>query len=132
MVPFSFIGVFLTFRVLGLQFNQGGYAALLMLSGLVTNAALYIINDLNFIASKDSFDQRQNIKKFIKAFNSKAMPIIVTTISAILSLVPFMITGQETGFWFTLSAGTIGGLLFSLLGVYLLLPLCLIPKNTKP
>src|SRR5690606_25848536 len=133
MIPFSFIGVFLVFRMLNLQFDQGGYAVLVMLSGLVTNAALYIINDLNFFARQDG-KKRTSIRRYVRAFNAKAMPIMVTTMAAVLSLLPFMISGDEVGFWFTLSAGTIGGLLFSLLGVYLMLPLYLLvrKKGEKP
>lgn len=129
MIPFSFIGVFSLFYILGLKFDQGGYAALLMLAGLVTNAALYILNDLNFLARKQSYTTYNTVKLFIRALNAKAMPILVTTASAILSLLPFMIAGEEKGFWFTLSAGTIGGLLFSIIGVYIVLPLCLVPKK---
>lgn len=129
MIPFSFIGVFLCFYFLGLTFDQGGYASLLMLAGLVTNASLYIINDLNFLLKTQKRKKNVNIRLFIKAFNAKAMPILVTTASAILSLLPFMLSGEEKGFWFTLSAGTIGGLIFSLIAVYLFLPLCLIPKK---
>lgn len=130
IIPFSFIGVFLTFRFLGLRFDQGGYAALLMLSGLVTNAALYIVNDLNFLKKNHSnYSSYVAVQEYVKAFHAKAMPIIVTTASAILSLLPFMIIGEEKGFWFTLSAGTIGGLVFSLLGVYLMLPLCLVRRK---
>lgn len=128
MIPFSFIGVFLVFDALGLQFDQGGYAALLMVSGLVTNAALYIINDLNFLAVRSGRGVTP-IRQYVRAFNAKAMPVLVTTSAAVLSLLPFMISGDETGFWFTLSAGTIGGLLFSLVGVYLMLPLCLLPNR---
>jgi len=132
MIPFSFIGVFLIFYLLGLKFDQGGYAALLMLSGLVTNVALYIINDINFINKRYSkAGAEDRVKIYIKAFNAKAMPIMVTTASAILSLLPFMINGEEQAFWFTLSAGTIGGLLFSLLGAYLMLPLALLQGIKK-
>ena len=132
MIPFSFIGVFLIFYILELKFDQGGYAALLMLSGLVTNVALYIINDINFINKRYlKADAEDRIKIYIKAFNAKAMPIMITTASAILSLLPFMINGEEQGFWFTLSAGTIGGLLFSLLGAYLMLPMALLRSTKK-
>lgn len=127
MIPFSFIGVFLTFHILGLPFDQGGYTALLMLSGLVTNAALYMLNDLNFLVSK----RISPLKRFVKALNRKVMPIFITIAAAILSLLPFMLSGEEKGFWFTLSAGTIGGLLFSLLGALVLLPLLLIPQIPK-
>lgn len=132
MIPFSFIGVFLLFYFLELKFDQGGYASLLMLSGLVTNVALYIINDINFIKNRYPMaDAEAKVKIYIKAFNAKAMPIIITTASAILSLLPFMLNGEEQGFWFTLSAGTIGGLLFSLLGAYFMLPLALLRKAKK-
>jgi len=129
MVPFSFIGVLWIFQTLGLRFDEGGYAALLMLGGLVTNAALYILNDLNFIGKNSKHGKASASARFVKAFNAKAMPIIITTASAILSLLPFMLAGEEKGFWFTLSAGTIGGLLFSLLGSYLFLPLLLISPS---
>jgi len=131
MIPFSFIGVFLIFYFMGLQFDQGGYAALLLLAGLVTNAALYILNDFNFISGGNEKLASHMLKIYVKAFNAKAMPVLVTTLSAILSLLPFMINGEDQGFWFTLSAGTIGGLLFSVLGAYLLLPICLL-KRVKP
>ncbi len=136
MIPFSFIGMFLLFQVQGLRFDQGGYAAILMLSGLVTNAALYIINDLNYISKQTVRKARADADLYARAFGAKVIPIGITTLSAILSLLPFMLIGEDQGFWFTLSAGTIGGLLFSLLGAYLLLPLFLISRrgiiiNTK-
>jgi len=131
MIPFSFIGVLWIFQLLDLRFDEGGYAALLMLSGLVTNAALYILNDLNFIGQNSRNARASASARFVKAFNAKAMPIVITTASAILSLLPFMLAGEEKGFWFTLSAGTIGGLLFSLLGSYFFLPLLLIKREAK-
>jgi len=128
MIPFSFIGVFLAFSYLGLRFDQGGYAALLMLAGIVTNAALYIINDFNLLRKRKN---NSMIVNFVKAYNAKAMPILVTTSAALLSLLPFMLNGEEKGFWFSLSAGTIAGLIFSLLGVYLFLPICLLAKEKR-
>lgn len=130
MIPFSFIGVFLVYHLLELRFDQGAYAALLMVSSLITNTALYIINDLNFFKRSRS-RQIDAIEVYARALNAKAMPIIVTTVAAILSMLPFMYSGEEQGFWYTLSAGTIGGLLFSLIGAYVLLPLCLIKNRNK-
>lgn len=125
IIPFSFIGVFLIFRLLGLGMNEGAYASMLLVSSLVTNTALYIINDFNFFYKKG----RTTLQTYNRAFQAKATPIIITNLSAILSLLPFMINGDDQGFWFTLSAGTIGGLLFSIIAAYILLPLCLIKRN---
>jgi len=125
IIPFSFIGVFVIFYLLNLGLDEGSYASLLLVSALVTNTALYIINDFNFLKKGNKTD----IEVYSRAFNSKIMPIIITTSSAVLSLLPFMINGDDQGFWFTLSAGTIGGLVFSVIAAYLLLPICLIKRK---
>jgi len=122
MIPFSFIGVFIVFHLFKLNIDQGGYAALLMLCGVVTNAALYIINDINSI-NKSHVTRNICLQKiYLKAFSSKIGSIMITTASAVLSMLPFMLSDAGKDFWFTISAGTIGGLVFSILGVYLLLP----------
>ncbi|SHN25193.1 efflux RND transporter permease subunit [Chitinophaga sp. CF418] len=131
IIPFSFTGVFLVFYLLDLGMDQGAYASLLMVSALVTNTALYIINDLNFIREETRYKGNKAVILYGRAIRSKAMPILITTASAVLSLLPFMLNGQEQGFWFTLSAGTIGGLIFSVLGAFVFLPLCLIPKDKQ-
>ncbi|MCF6407501.1 efflux RND transporter permease subunit [Chitinophaga filiformis] len=131
IIPFSFTGVFLVLYLLDLGMDQGAYASLLMVSALVTNTALYIINDLNFIRGGTRYKGNKAVYLYNRAIHAKAMPILITTASAVLSLLPFMLNGQEQGFWFTLSAGTIGGLLFSVLGAFVFLPLCLIPKDKQ-
>ena len=59
----------------------------------------------------------------------KFFPIILTTLSTILGFVPFVKDGQNEIFWFALGVGTIGGMLFSLLGILIYLPLLTI--NSK-
>ncbi len=116
LVPLSFIGLFLTFGWFEFYFDQGGYAAFVMLGGLTVNAGIYILYD---------FKQRkiQNTRSFIKSVSSKAAPILLTIFSTCFGLIPFIINGQNEVFWFSLAAGTIGGLLFSMLGVFFFFPL---------
>ena len=45
LIPVSFIGTFLTFYFSGVNFGTGGFASLVLLSGLVVNAGIYIINE---------------------------------------------------------------------------------------
>ena len=52
------------------------------------------------------------------------IPILLTVVSTVLGFIPFLI-GEKQPFWFALAAGTIGGLLFSLLGIVFYLPLFL-------
>ena len=128
MIPVSFIGIFLTFYLFDLNFDQGGYAAFLLLSGIVVNSSIYIINDYNYYQSK--FHRKSKTALFIKAFNSKIIPIMLTIISTILGLLPFLFFSESKSFWFTLAAGTIGGLVFSFFMLVIYLPVFFLRKKT--
>ncbi|TKG94576.1 efflux RND transporter permease subunit [Puteibacter caeruleilacunae] len=123
MIPMSFIGVFLTFYLFDFNFDQGGFASFILLSGLVVNAGLYIINDYNQFCRVRGIER--SLPLYIKAFNHKIIPIFLTIISTILGLVPFVWSGQKEVFWFAFAAGAMGGLLFSFVAILLYLPLFL-------
>ena len=123
-IPVGYIGIFLTFYLFGLNFDQGGFAALVMLSGITVNAAIYILNDYNNLRRQNAGRKMSDIKLYFKAFNYKIIPILLTVVSTVLGFIPFLI-GEKQPFWFALAAGTIGGLLFSLLGIVFYLPLFL-------
>ncbi|MCC5946742.1 MAG: efflux RND transporter permease subunit [Bernardetiaceae bacterium] len=114
VIPFSFMGVFITFGGLGVSFDQGGYAAFVLLGGLAVNAAIFIINDYNGLRKAKHRDA------FLKAIYYKAYPILLTVVSTFLGLLPFL--WEDEVFWYALAAGVSGGLFFSLLGVFLWLP----------
>lgn len=122
-IPLSFIGLFLSFSLFDFYFDQGGYAAFIMLGGLVVNASIYIINDLNNTVGKNYN------RAVLKAVTGKMKPIILTIASTCLGLLPFMLGGQNEVFWFALAAGTTGGLLFSIFVVFATLPVFLRRKN---
>jgi multidrug efflux pump subunit AcrB len=113
LVPTSFTGIFLTFYLFDLNFDQGGYASFILLSGLVVNSAIYIVNEYNNVKTINNSRVIHPIKLYIKAINNKIVPISLTILSTILGLIPFMIFGQNDVFWFALAAGTIGGLVYS-------------------
>jgi multidrug efflux pump subunit AcrB len=71
------------------------------------------------------------VKIYLKAFNNKIVPIMLTILSTILGLVPFVVYGQNNVFWFALAIGSIGGLLFSLVVIVFYLPLFVISKHRK-
>ncbi|HEX2933893.1 MAG TPA: efflux RND transporter permease subunit [Bacteroidales bacterium] len=125
MVPISYIGLFLTFYIFGLNFDQGGFAAFILLSGITVNAALYIINDYNNLRRKHKASALNQKKLYYKAFNYKIIPILLIILSTILGLVPFLWNGQKEVFWPAMAAGTIGGLIFSIVGIVFYLPMFL-------
>ena len=126
LIPFSFIGVFLTFHLFRITPDEGVFAALILLCGIVVNATLYILNDFNSLRRrKPALPERI---AYLKAFNGKIIPIFLTMLAIIVGLVPFLLTGKDERFWFALAAGTISGLVFSLIGLFVYQPIML-PKD---
>jgi len=124
VVPLSFIGIFLTFGEFQVYFDQGGYASFVLVGGLCVNASIFIINEYNFLRRKSI----KTKKTFYKAVFKKAFPIFLTVISTVLGLIPFLWNGQSEVFWFSLAAGTTGGLIFSLFCVFFVLPIFFIEQ----
>ncbi len=134
IAPISFIGCFLGFYFFGLQFNEGGLAAFIIMCGLSVNAILYIINDYN---NRIKRGLPKGLHTYLKAYNAKIIPILLTIVSTMLGFIPFLI-GEISDFWFSLAIGTMSGLGFSLIVLILILPVMfkqteLVPeKSTQP
>jgi multidrug efflux pump subunit AcrB len=126
-IPLSFIGVFLSFALFKFPFDQGGYASMVLLCGLSVNSALYILNDYNNYRRQRP--SGSHLKYYMKAYNHKITPVLLTILSTSLGLIPFLIGGREEGFWFSLAVGAIGGLVFSLLTIIIWLPLLVVSKR---
>lgn len=121
VIPVSFIGVFLTFYWFRLNFDQGGFASFILLSGITVNASIYILNEYNRV--RRLRPRLAPIHAYLKAWNAKIIPIFLTVVSTMLGFVPFMAGTEKEAFWFPLAAGTIGGLAMSILGLWIFLPL---------
>ena len=150
LIPVSFIGVFLTFYLFRLNFDQGGFASFVLLCGLTVNAGIYVLGEFNDLRKSGS-QQAQSLRveaqeiaftvegrsapplslpAYLQAFRAKITPILLTVVSTVLGFIPFMVSvgdgvllsASRQSFWFPLAAGTIGGLLMSLLGLLIYLP----------
>lgn len=120
IVPISFVGVFLTFYWFDFNFDQGGMASFVLLSGITVNASIFIVNGFNRLKKK--YPDMDIKSLYIEAFRQKIFPIMLTVLSTILGFIPFVKDGQNEVFWFALGVGTMGGLLFSLIGILFYLP----------
>ena len=129
LIPASFIGIFLTFYWGGFYFDQGGYASFLLVSGTVVNSLILLANDFNYF--RRSQPNSNHISIFTKAFRQKIVPIWLTVISTVVGMVPFMVLGDKEVFWFSLSVGGAGGLLFSLLVITFFVPVILLSGTCK-
>lgn len=127
IIPISFIGVFSTFYIFKLNFDQGGFASFILLAGITVNAAIYILNEYNSLRNK--YPATNNFKLYINAFRVKIIPILLTVLSTILGFIPFIIGESKESFWFPLAAGTIGGLIVSLFCIAVYLPILILPPT---
>lgn len=121
VIPISYIGVFLTFYWFKLNFDQGGFASFVLLCGITVNASIYILNEYNQIRIRKPL--MPTYRAYLKAWNAKITPIFLTVVSTILGFIPFMLGQDKEAFWFPLAAGTIGGLVMSILGIFIYLPI---------
>ncbi len=127
VIPVSYIGVFLTFYWFKLNFDQGGFASFVLLCGITVNASIYILNEYNAIRKR--FPRLSPLRAYVKAWNTKVIPVFLTVASTILGFIPFMVGAEKEGFWFPLAAGTIGGLIMSVIGVFIFLPVLTLKKK---
>ena len=130
-IPISFIGVFLTFYLTKVNFDQGGFASFILLCGITVNASIYILNEYNTL--RERHPRRSPLRLYLSAWNTKILPIFLTVVSTILGFIPFMIGDGKESFWFPLAMGTIGGLVMSILAIFFYLPIfCLRrPKSIR-
>lgn len=163
MIPLGFIGLFLSFPICRVSsFNQGGFAAMIMLCGIVVNASIYLISEYNTVTkercrripspltpfSADSSDgnekskskkwasgltpqEWQNVRFWTKAYNRKIIPTLLTILSTVLGLIPFLFDGKEDNyFWFAFGIGVIGGMIFSIIALIFYMPV-FVPLKKK-
>ena len=129
MIPISFIGLFLVFGFSDFPFDQGGFAAFVMLSGIVVNAGIYLLTTYQRFGGPFAQSRPLRVRLYVKALNQKLVPISLTIASTVMGLLPFLSDGPEEVFWFDFAVGTIGGLVFSLIALFLYLPVFAIRKN---
>ena len=119
LIPISFMGLFLAYPIFGVSFEQGGFAAMIMLCGITVNAGIYLTSEYRTIAEATG---RYGLKTYIKAYNRKIIPTMLTILSTVLGLIPFLIDGKQNQFWFSFAIGVMSGMLFSVVAIVLVMP----------
>ena len=128
LIPASLSGLFLTFRYITPRFDEGGFAAMILLAGITVNAGIYLA-DAYLVARRS--ENASPVRAYAKAVRQKAEPVAMTVVSTLVGFIPFLIGPGEPYFWFALAAGTIGGMLMSLPAIALLLPAMILPASGK-
>ena len=127
LIPISFVGLFLAYPLFGVSFGQGGFAAMIMLCGITVNAGIYLTSEYQTICAAKG---RTGMGMYIKAFNRKIVPTMLTILSTVLGLIPFLLDGRQSQFWFSFAIGVMSGMLFSVIAIVLIIPV-FFPLNTQ-
>jgi len=129
LIPVSFIGTFLTYWLSGVEFGTGGFASMVLLSGLTVNAGIYIVCEYrNQLADHPAVSP---MRTYVRAYSHKIIAVFLTILSTVLGLIPFFIDGAKESFWFSFAVGSTGGLLFSIFALVFIMPIFLRLSNLK-
>lgn len=121
-VPMALIGVYLMFFYSDASFTREAYVGVIMMLGIVVNNAILLVDQINGVRRRDrSLGLEEAI---IQGTLERVRPILMTTTTTILGLLPLVLFGDSAGtnIWDALALVLIGGLLSSTLFVLTITP----------
>ncbi|MGI5172343.1 efflux RND transporter permease subunit [Treponema sp. OMZ 840] len=126
-IPFSIIGVTFGLLIFGSTMSLIALLGIISLAGIVVNNGIILIDYINLIRSKQSKtnpeSERTLIQNIIKACASRVRPILMTTLTTLLGIIPMALARGEGAETYTALAQAIaGGLVSSTLISLLLIP----------
>jgi len=98
-VPFALIGVFLGYFLFDKGFDQSAYVGVILMGGIVVNNTIILIDHINHLRS---FLHRR--EAVVRAARERARPILMTTFTTVIGLVPLLVGAHEgQDMWYTLA-----------------------------
>ena len=118
-IPFALIGVILTLLVTGTPISVVVLIGLIMLAGIVVNNAIVLVDYINQLR-KSGLNKRDSI---IQAGQIRLRPILMTTITTVLGLLPMALgLGEGAELRTPMAVTVIGGLLTGTLLTLVVIP----------
>ncbi|HSC26404.1 MAG TPA: efflux RND transporter permease subunit [Vicinamibacterales bacterium] len=93
-VPLASIGVVLALKLTGTTFSLQAYIGVIMLAGIVVSNAILLVDYTNVLRRRDGVPLRQAVEQ---AGRTRLRPILMTTTTTILGLVPMSLGIGEGG-----------------------------------
>jgi HAE1 family hydrophobic/amphiphilic exporter-1 len=119
-VPLAAIGVVLALKLTGTTFSLQAYIGVIMLAGIVVSNAILLVDYTNVLRRRDGLPLRQAVEQ---AGRTRLRPIIMTTLTTILGLVPMALAiGEGSELQAPLARVVIGGLAASTLITLVFVP----------
>lgn len=118
-VPLAIIGVVIALYITGKSVGMGVFVGLMMLGGIVVNNAILLIDHTNQLCKKNI----KYLKALVMASRDRLRPILMTTITTLLGLLPMAVSTQEgSNLWSPLAITVMGGLTSSTILTLLIVP----------
>jgi len=118
-VPLAAVGTIFLFWILGRSFDMMAFIGMIMLAGIAVNNSIILVDRINLIR-KDGVDRRQAI---IEAGHQRIRPILMTSLTTILALLPLTIGfGESASLRAPMALAVIGGLVTSTLLTLIVIP----------
>ena len=118
-IPLAGVGTILTFTLLGKPLNMMAYIGIIMLGGIAVNNAIILIDRINQLRV-DGLKRREAI---VLAGSQRIRPILMTSITTILALLPLTIgLGESASLRAPMALAVIGGLVSSTLLTLIVIP----------
>ena len=110
-VPFSYLGLFAAIYHTGTTLSMFGLLAGIMLVGVVVNAAILLIDEVNTLRRDQGYPKREAL---VMAAASKFRPILMSCVAALFGMLP-MATGTGLGSELrsSIGIGSVGGIIVS-------------------
>ncbi len=118
-IPLAGVGTILTFFILGKSLNMMAYIGIIMLGGIAVNNAIILIDRINQLREA-GMEKKAAI---ILAGSQRIRPIIMTSLTTILALLPLTIgIGESASLRSPMALAVIGGLVSSTLLTLVIIP----------
>jgi HAE1 family hydrophobic/amphiphilic exporter-1 len=119
-IPMALIGVLVTLWATGTTFNIQSYIGMVMLAGIVVNNAIVLVDYINLLRRRDGMPLQQAVTESARR---RLRPILMTTLTTVLGLVPLAIgLGEGSELQSPMARVVIGGLATSTLITLYLVP----------
>ncbi|MFA7216332.1 MAG: efflux RND transporter permease subunit, partial [Bacillota bacterium] len=118
-VPFALTGAIGGLVLTGRSLNVASFLGIIMLTGIVVNNAIVLVDYINTLRSRGT----ERNEAILKAGPVRLRPILMTTLTTILGLIPMALgLGEGAELQAPLSTAVIGGLLFSTVLTLVVIP----------
>jgi HAE1 family hydrophobic/amphiphilic exporter-1 len=119
-IPLAVIGVSLALFLTDTTFNMQAFIGMIMLAGIVVNNAIVLIDYTNLLRRRDKLLLRHAVEL---AGRRRLRPILMTTLTTVLALVPMALgIGEGSEVQAPMARVVIGGLMTSMLITLLFIP----------